>query len=238
MHLESFFSKHDRESDSVPATLTERLDLALGTEEIDEIIRKSVSANTGNKKGNGPYKKKYKPAVSVSKPSSRAAGPKTEKYLLVDGYNVIFAWKELSELAKDNIDSARGRLLDLMCNYRGFVRSSIIVVFDAYRLKEHPTEYIDYHNIHVVYTKTAETADRYIERFANRHSEEYDITVVTSDGLEQIIIRGEGCSLISSREFEKTVENTIKEGISSNGGEGGKNGIFYMGDVMPPISDD
>ena len=130
---------------------------------------------------------------------------KKEKYLLVDGYNVIFAWEELNELAKVNIDGARGRLMDILCDYQGIRKCNLIVVFDAYRVQGHPTEILDYHNIHVVYTKEAETADQFIEKFAHENGAKYDVTVATSDGLEQIIIRGQGCGLISAREFEKEV---------------------------------
>ena len=123
----------------------------------------------------------------------------------MDGYNIIFAWEELSQLAKDNIDGARGRLLDIMCNYQGIRGCELIVVFDAYRVAGHQTEILDYHNIHVVYTKEAETADAYIEKFAHENGAKYRVTVATSDGLEQIIIRGAGCALISARELEQEV---------------------------------
>ncbi len=136
--------------------------------------------------------------------------PKKEKYLLIDGYNVIFAWQQLKDIADVNIDGARGRLLDILCNYQGIKKVNLIAVFDAYRVPGHDTEYLDYHNIHVVYTKEAETADRYIERFAHENGSKYDVTVVTSDGLEQIIIRGQGCHLLSSRDFEKEVEETSR----------------------------
>ena len=129
-----------------------------------------------------------------------------EKYLLVDGYNIIFAWPELKELADINIDSARGRLLDILSNYQGMEKCNLIVVFDAYRLEGHKTEIFDYHNIHVVYTKEAETADAYIEKFAQEHGRKYHITVATSDGLEQVIIRGQGCYLLSARELLEEVE--------------------------------
>jgi predicted RNA-binding protein with PIN domain len=131
-----------------------------------------------------------------------------EKYLLVDGYNIIFAWEELSELAKINIDSARDKLLDILSNYHGTKQGHLIVVFDAYRVKGHQTEIMDIHNIHVVYTKEAETADNYIEKFAHDHHQKYEITVATSDHLEQIIITGQGCHLISARELEKIVKQT------------------------------
>ena len=128
-----------------------------------------------------------------------------ESYLLVDGYNIVFAWEELKELAQVNIDAARGRLMDILCDYQGIRKCNLIVVFDAYRVQGHPTEILDYHNIHVVYTKEAETADQFIEKFAHENGAKYDVTVATSDGLEQIIIRGQGCGLISAREFEKEV---------------------------------
>ena len=95
--------------------------------------------------------------------------------------------------------------MDILCNYQAVKKCNLIAVFDAYRLEGHQTEVLDYHNVHVVYTKEAETADRYIERFAHENAKKYDVTVVTSDGLEQIIIVGEGCHLVSSREFEKEV---------------------------------
>ena len=137
-----------------------------------------------------------------------------EEYLLVDGYNIIFAWKELSELARENLDAARGRLLDILCNYQGIRKCNLIAVFDAYRIEGHKTETLDYHNIHVVFTKEAETADQYIEKFAYKNAKEKRITVATSDGLEQIIITGAGCNLLSAGEFEKEVAlacQTMKE---------------------------
>lgn len=128
-----------------------------------------------------------------------------EEYLLVDGYNIIFAWEELRELADRNMDSARGKLLDILCNYQGAKKCQVIAVFDAYRVQGHATEFLDYHNIHVVYTKEAETADQYIEKFAHENGKKYSVTVATSDRLEQIIIRGQGCRLMSAREFEEEI---------------------------------
>ncbi len=187
----------------------------LGTEEIDAILDRSAFANkkTEERSRFGHVVKHKKaesktPVVRTYKPV-----PKKEKYLLVDGYNVIFAWDELAELARVNVDSARGKLLDILCNYQPLKGAEVIVVFDAYRVKGHQTEILDYHNIHVVYTKEAETADQYIEKFAHNNSKNYDITVATSDGLEQIIIRGEGCLLMSSRELLEDVER-VKENIA------------------------
>lgn len=134
-----------------------------------------------------------------------------EEYLLVDGYNVIFAWEDLRNLAKDNIDGARGKLQDILSNYQGIRGCHLIVVFDAYRVQQHKTEILDYHNIHVVFTQEAETADQYIEKFAHEHAEKYRVTVVTSDGLEQIIIRGQGCGLISAREFQEEIRRSTED---------------------------
>lgn len=133
------------------------------------------------------------------------------EYLLVDGYNVIFAWEELRDLARTNIDSARDRLMDVMCNYQGFRRCRLILVFDAYRVEGHKEEVVKYHNIHVVYTKEAETADQYIERTAHEMGRKYQVTVATSDGLEQIIIRGQGCVMMSARELKEEIERINKE---------------------------
>ena len=112
----------------------------------------------------------------------------------------------VQELLDTNVDAARGKLLDEMSNYQGMKGMELIVVFDAYRVKGHETEITDYMNIHVVYTKEAETADHYIEKFAHENGRKYNVTVATSDGLEQVIIRGAGCLLYSAREFEEEVK--------------------------------
>lgn len=210
--------------------IRERLDIALGVEEVDRIVDMAGGANKAARSSmhQGMYKKFRKPSETVTK--TFKAPKQREKYLLVDGYNVIFAWDELSRLAAENIDSARGKLLDIMCCYQAAVSMNLIVVFDAYRVKNHETEITDYHNIHVVYTKEAETADRYIEKFAHRNGALYDITVVTSDGMEQVIIRGEGCKLVSSREFEAMVLKTCQEHVELYGSS--ENGKVYISDVL------
>lgn len=191
----------------------------IGVDEVDRILDRTFYAN--RKEGFTPHKgiahrKRQTKQAQVREYGQGNAKPaiKREKYLLVDGYNVIFAWEELNELAKVNIDGARGRLMDILCDYQGIRKCHLIVVFDAYRVKGHPTEVSDYHNIHVVYTKEAETADQFIEKFAHENGRKYDVTVATSDGLEQIIIRGQGCGLISAREFEKEVAS-VKKGVVS-----------------------
>ena len=129
-----------------------------------------------------------------------------EEYLLIDGYNVIFAWKELAELAETNLDSARTKLMDILCNYQGYKKCNLILVFDAYRVEGHKAETLNYHNIQVVYTAEAETADMYIEKMAHAVGRKYHVTVATSDGLEQIIIRGQGCHLLSARDLKVEIE--------------------------------
>ena len=109
------------------------------------------------------------------------------------------------------MDSARGRLLDTLCNYQGIRRCELIVVFDAYRVEGHQTEACDYHNIHVVYTKEAETADQYIEKFAHEMGRRYRVTVATSDGLEQLIIRGQGCILMSAADLREDIERVGRQ---------------------------
>lgn len=136
-----------------------------------------------------------------------------KKYFLVDGYNVIFAWEELNEIAKVNLEGARGRLMDIMCNYQAHIDQELILVFDAYRIKGHKEEVVDYHNIHVVYTKEAETADAYIERTTHDMAKEHQVTVATSDRLEQMIVIGAGAHRISARELEGEVERINREAM-------------------------
>ena len=200
----------------------------LGTEEVDAILEKALYANKSGKRGPGkgkPGNRKNANAVSGiriyggqeaeenEKYRKLAQKPekKKERYLLVDGYNIIFAWDELKELAKVSIDGARGRLMDILCNYQGIRKCHLILVFDAYRVQGHDTEIFDFHNIHVVYTKEAETADQYIEKFAYEHGNKDEVTVATSDGLEQIIIRGKGCALYSARELKEEIERASEE---------------------------
>ncbi len=176
------------------------------TDEIDAILEKTFYANRQEGKRKNGVVRKRKAENSTPTVRTYRKPERLERYLLVDGYNVIYAWKDLHELAEVNLDGARGKLQDILCNYQGIFGGEVIVVFDAYRLTGHKTEQLDYHNIHIVFTKEAETADQYIERFAHEHHNHYDVTVVTSDGLEQMIIRGQDCKLISAREFEQEVK--------------------------------
>lgn len=208
MHLPSIMQEKPSNSSEEKQTayrVPEETDAWIDTEEVDRIIAQSVSAN--KKQKTLPKKKVPEYYKSTSKPKKQEV---REEYLLVDGYNVIFAWEDLKDLAQVSIDGARGKLLDVLCDYQGMKKCNLIVVFDAYRVQGHKTEISTYHNIHVVFTKEAETADQYIEKFAHENGKKYNVTVATSDGLEQIIIRGQGCRLLSARELKDEIERTKK----------------------------
>ena len=184
-------------------------DLFLGTEEVDALLRRASFANSNTKEA-----KHYRPFAKTRSFDSAASSYKGKEttqnqgisYLLVDGYNIIFSWNELKELATASLDAARNKLLDSMCNYQAMKKCELIVVFDAYRVQNHATEVLDHHNIHVVYTKEAETADTYIEKFAHEHGRKHYIRVATSDRMEQVIITGQGCHRVSAEEFEREVK--------------------------------
>ena len=132
----------------------------------------------------------------------------------MDGYNIIFAWDELNALSKESLEAARHRLMDILCNYQGFKKCVLILVFDAYRVPGSPGSIEQYHNIHVVYTKEAETADMFIERATHELAKNHRVRVVSSDGAEQIIILGNGALRVSARAFERevrAVEAEIRE---------------------------
>ncbi len=151
----------------------------------------------------------------ITTPAKKIISNTTYKYmpecLLVDGYNIIHSWPELKELAKDNLDAARTRLIDIMCNYQGYKKCILILVFDAYKVKNNLGSSYKYHNIYIVYTKEAQTADMYIERTTHELASKYNITVATSDALEQLIVLGQGGKRISSRELRLEVERLDKE---------------------------
>ena len=190
-----------------------------GEKELEEIFARTY----GEVKRRLPSGQEYcRVHVSASEPVYRPAKPKkTEKeYLLVDGYNIIFAWDELKELSKINIDSARDRLKDILCNYQGYRKCTLILVFDAYRVKGHREEITKYHNIHVVYTKENETGDLYIEKLANSIGTNYRVRVATSDALIQLSALRSGVLRISAREFEREVQDVqrqIREVVAKSG---------------------
>jgi predicted RNA-binding protein with PIN domain len=148
------------------------------------------------------YEKKT--TTSQALPNNRPKQYKKE-YLLVDGYNIIFSWDELSELAKENMDAARYKLMDILSNYQGFTNSKVILVFDAYKVKGGVGSVQKYHNIDVVYTKEAETADQYIEKVTHEIAKDNRVAVATSDALEQIIILGKGAIRLSAGDLKEEI---------------------------------
>ncbi|MCI8798356.1 translation factor GTPase family protein [Acetatifactor muris] len=163
----------------------------------------SASQETGKDRGGA--------AAGRSWSAAQKAGGKKEEYLLVDGYNIIFAWEDLHELAELNIDSARDRLMDICSNYQGFTGCTLILVFDAYKVKGNPGSVQRYHNIYVVYTKEAETADQYIEKTVHEIGRKHLVTVATSDRMEQMIIWGDGAVRLSAQGFRETVDRTSRQ---------------------------
>jgi len=211
MHIESCLQKDSQKNTErqikTPSIITsDSMDL----EEIEAILNKTYYANQGEKSS---WKKRKSAVIDyyASKSSSHSTAKPKEPYLLVDGYNIIFAWQDLKELMDINPDAARGKLLDVLSYYKSLANINIIVVFDAYRVQGHGTEIFDYNDIHIVYTKEAETADQYIEKFVHNNQVTYEITVATSDNLEQVIIRSKGASIISARELKEEIERVSKK---------------------------
>ncbi|OLN28244.1 translation factor GTPase family protein [Desulfosporosinus metallidurans] len=234
MQVESYLRKKGSSGETAPnqASYTEERWISL--DEINQIINKTFYANQGKKSAwkrrNTARESDYEPITNVSREKESK-----EEYLLVDGYNIIHAWPELKELVDDNMDGARMKLLDALSNYQGIRECKIIVVFDAYRVQGHLEEVIDYHNIHMIYTREAQTADQYIEKFAHDNQKKYNITVATSDGLQQLIIRGAGCALLSARELKVEIDGAnerIKQEYQ------GKKGIDrnYLADALSPAA--
>ncbi|MHB8075581.1 NYN domain-containing protein [Desulfosporosinus fructosivorans] len=235
MHVENYLKGNDDSAgETAPnqASYTEERSISL--EEIDQIINNTFYANQGKKSAwksrKTALESYYEPVTYVSREKETK-----EEYLLVDGYNIVHAWPELKELVDDNMDGARMKLLDALSNYQGIRECQIIVVFDAYRVQGHLEEVIDYHNIHMIYTREAQTADQYIEKFAHDNQKKYNITVATSDGLQQLIIRGAGCALLSARELKVEIdganerikqEHQATKGIDRN----------YLGDALSPAA--
>lgn len=165
----------------------------------------------------------------VHRPKTRE---RSEEYLLVDGYNIIFAWEDLRELAEVNIEGARNKLMDVLCNYQGFKKMTLILVFDAYKVPGNKGDVQKYHNIFVVYTKEAETADQYIEKAVHEIGRKHHVTVATSDALEQVIILGQGADRMSAQGLKDEVELVRKE-IRSEYLEKQKSSKNYLFENLP-----
>ena len=228
--LETDFSKDVQEEAPLKPDKSYLHSLELD-EELEEIFQRTY----------GPIKKTpFQALSSENRPSAKPLPDRKKKqeetsYLLVDGYNIIFAWEELKDLADTDLGAARDKLMDILSNYQGYTNYILILVFDAYKVEGNNREIFQYHNIHVVYTKEAETADQYIEKTAHELGGKYRVTVATSDALEQIIIRGQGCGLLSARELREEIRQ-IESQIRSeylNKRKGQKNYLFnYLDDEL------
>lgn len=204
MHTESRKDSHKKE---------EQVSSYTAPPVIDEKELKAIFERTY-----GPMKRErnqYDTTRTIYAAPQKAAKTKkpddVEEYLLVDGYNIIFAWEELHELSKINIEGARGKLMDILCNYQGYKKNTIILVFDGYKVPGNPGEVIKYHNIYVVYTKEAETADQFIEKTVPEIAKKHRVAVATSDALEQMIILGQGAQRISARELLEEIKITNQQ---------------------------
>ncbi len=177
----------------------------------------TVRASSGEKNPEGYRADRQSPQEAedrrIRERWARQGKKKTDgqEYLLVDGYNIIFAWEELKELADADVAGARGRLMDILCNYQGYRKCTLILVFDAYKVEGNPGEVMKYHNIYVVYTREAETADQYIEKTVRKMARHHEVTVATSDALEQVIILGHGAHRLSAGGLKEEVELALKE---------------------------
>ncbi len=188
----------------------------IGQDEIDEIMNRTYGTRERKKQGWArtirPSGHEVRKTAGVDAgPGSRTDSASQEEYLLVDGYNIIFAWDSLKELARTNLDSARGKLMDILSNFQGYRKMHLILVFDAYKVKGNPGSAVRYHNIDVVYTKEAETADQYIEKVTHEIGRRHHVRVATSDGLEQLIIMGAGAVRVSARELQEEVMAVSEE---------------------------
>lgn len=233
MHVESVLKakkeikiKENREKSIV----TEEQFISL--EEIDAIISSTTGSNQGRKgvwKKRKTAKESYYESVSYRGAVTRNMA--LEEYLLVDGYNIIHAWEALAELAEEDMASARLKLMEILSNYQPMRKCQIMVVFDAYRVEGRRESVEEYYNIRVVYTGEAQTADHFIEKFAHTHKKDYRITVATSDGLEQMIIRGAGAQLLSARELEEII-HAAEEKLNSQHLESKKVNTLKMEDML------
>ena len=203
--------QQEQQGKIAPGTAPGSRERGISQEEIDEIFRQSYRMAPRDKNPwNRPEKRPASPPPREPEYRPQKSAPQ-EEYLLVDGYNIIYAWEELRELSLSNVEGARTRLMDLLCDYQGCTGRTVIVVFDAYKVKGNPGSVQTYHNIHVVYTREAETADQYIEKTVHRIGRKYRVTVATSDALEQLIIWGQGAVRLSARELYREMEQKRDE---------------------------
>ena len=207
--------------------------------ELEDIFNKTYAGSDyrshGSKKltndNKAPRTRVYSEEDSSKKVEIELKKPIPE-YLLVDGYNIIFAWEDLNKISKEDLNTARHRLIEMMANYQGFTKVNLILVFDAYKVVGGTEKVEQYGNIHIVYTKEAETADQYIEKTVKDLTKKYRVSVATSDGTEQIIIFGSGAHRISAREFRAQVDAAGRE-IKEITGKTPMEKTATLGDLMP-----
>lgn len=215
MHLPSVLKVEKEDIPQTGPTEATRLAGSPGSSWQMEKELQEIFERTYGKGSTQQRRSQYARTVShnYSRPEYRTGQTKKgeKEYFLVDGYNIIFAWEDLKELASENIEAARNKLMDIMCNYQGYKGVTLILVYDAYKVKGNPGEIFRYHNIHVVYTKEAETADQYIEKTVHEIGRKYNVTVATSDGLEQVIILGQGAQRMSAQGLLEDVEMMNQE---------------------------
>ena len=203
MHLESCLAAPKSSDDAPlrPRVVTRNLDI--DDKELEAIFEKAF----------GPIRHREEQFRSPLAPSTpqRVIAPPKQQYLIVDGYNMIFAWDELKEIGRDSLDAARHVLMNLLCNYQGYRGCNLILVFDAYKVPQNLGMVEKYHNIFIVYTQEAETADSYIERVTYELRGRKRVRVATSDNLEQLIILGHGAVRVSAKSFHDEVMQTQQE---------------------------
>ena len=233
-HIQTELGLEETEQETVlqtqPAQPYKSFDeIRLDQEELEEIFTRTY----------GPIRRERNAFQKTSRTVTAPASPRKSKpkepekeYLLVDGYNIIFAWEDLNELAKVNIEGARNKLMDVLCNYQGYKKCTLILVFDAYKVEGGQGSVQKYHNIHVVYTKEAETADQYIEKTVHEIGKKYHVTVATSDALEQVIILGQGADRLSARNLREEIQR-MKEEIREDYLEKQKKSGTYLFDHLP-----
>ena len=237
MHVESGAKAEASGQELAPVTVVKpvRHTIELTQEELDAIyvrtpdpVRRktvsrpvTVSADVPGNSGTEQIKAADKNGERYESARGKAKGDR-EEYLLVDGYNIIFSWDELRELSEADLAAARGKLSDILCDYQGYRKCTLILVFDAYKVEGNPGEVARYHNIHIVYTREAETADQYIEKTVRKISRHHEVTVATSDALEQVIILGQGARRMSAAGLKEEVELARKELKEDHLGKGGQ----------------